>query len=235
MGIKTKERYTRGLYCETIKLLQHYLNGKKDNFSGRYFSSVEHAGLRVPLPKEPRLITGTWNKKMAYLAGKHGTGLQMAEVFTHQFFRAMEEAYMKGVKASGAPVAPQISIGGMVCVGTDREKAYKKARQTLVLYAPYLQSVLKHQGYNIGSKEFKLLSRCTKHHQLEKAEEYISDQMIDILTLTGTPEEVAGKIKNLSGNSAIEGVMFSPPYGTCDNIEDNINYLASELIPRLQY
>ena len=57
--------------------------------------------------------------------------------------------------------------------------------------------------------------------------------MTQALSLVGTPEQIAGKINGLRVKLPITGILFSPPYGTSENIIENIEFLSNELLPRL--
>lgn len=231
LKINTSEKFTRNAYTETVRMVSHFLAGTKAGFSGKIFKSTEAAFLRMPVPEKPKLVTATWNTKMAYLAGKFSHELQLAEVFTNAYFQELETAYRQGLNASMSSAQAKISIGGMTCLAEDRSLAYQKAKQTLAIYAPYLKTILKRHKVDVRSKTFLTMEQMSKQGDLENAARLIPDHLVDLLTLTGTPREVASKINAIMGEASIEGILFSPPYGIHDSIEKNLEFIARELFP----
>lgn len=233
LKINTSEKFTRKVYSETVRMVSHFLHGIRKDFSGNVFKSTEAAFLRMPLPDNPKLVTATWNTKMAYLAGKYSHELQLAEVFTNEYFKELEAAYLKGFKESSNPGRPKISIGGMTCLAEDRGLAYQKAKQTLAIYAPYLKTILKRHGVDVRSRAFTNMEQMSRRGDLENAARQIPDSLVDMLTLSGTPQEVAGKIVSIIGDRSVEGILFSPPYGAHDSITKNLEFIARELFPKI--
>lgn len=233
LKMNTSEKHTRRVYIETVQMVSHLLQGRKESLSGKRFKLTSTAFLRMPVPANPKLLTATWNTKMAYLAGKFSHELQLAEVFTKEYFSELEAAYLKGLREGDAINRAKISIGGMTCLADDEGLARQKAKQTLAVYAPYLKTVLKRHGVDIRSKAFVALEHLSKCGNLEGAARLIPDSMVDLLTLSGSPRIIAGKVKAIVGDSSIEGILISPPYGIHDSIEKNLEFIARELFPQI--
>jgi len=233
LGLETDEEFTRKGYEETIQLVQHLIQQKTESFDGVHFKTSANSGLKIRVPQKPHILTATWNYNMAYIAGKNGHELQVAEVWNERYLNELYSAFIEGTKENLDKGPYRFSIGGMICVGKSESDALKRAKQTVAVYLPYLQTILKSHGINPESDEIKRISYLSKNGKIEEATDLISNEMTRALSLVGTPEQIAGKINGLRVKLPITGILFSPPYGTSENIIENIEFLSNELLPRL--
>jgi len=228
------EKYTRKAFKETIMLTDHFLKKTEQNFKGDVFSASKKAVLRVPAPAHPYLITATWNPKMAYLGGRFSNEVQLAEVFTESYLNKIVKAFQKGCNDSKDKSVKYISIGGMVCVADDQKKAIETAKKTLAIYFPYLKTILKNNKVDVKSPLIKEIDTLSKRGHFKEASELIPDDYVSMLTLTGSPSDVAQRIKKLVKGKPIKGILFSPPYSVFDTMDENICYLSKELLAKLK-
>lgn len=234
LKMEIDEKFTRKAFKETIMLTDHFLRKKEQEFNGEIFRSTKKAVLRVPSPDNPYLITATWNPKMAYLGGRYSNEVQLAEVFTDSYLNKIIKAFQKGQNDSKDKTNKYISIGGMVCVADDQKKAVKTAKKTLALYIPYLKTILKNNKVDVKNSLLRDIDKLSKRGDFQEASELIPDDYVSMLTLTGSPSDVALRIKKLVKGKPIKGILFSPPYSIYDTIEENISYLSSELLAKLK-
>ena len=227
LNMETQEEYTRQGYEETAQLIHHFFKGDKKPFHGKIFQTTEKAFLKIPIPKSPHIVTATWNREMAYLAGKYSHEIQIAEVWNDNYLSELLEAFLKGNKENPMVEHPQFSIGGMICVGANEQEALMKAKSTVAVYLPYLQTILKSHGIDPESEEIKKISQLSKTGKLEEAALCTPDEIAMALALVGTPEQISAKIKDIQGKFPIHGILFSPPYGTKESLQSNIQQLAS--------
>lgn len=235
LGMETSEAFTREGFEETLGLVSHLLYGNKEAFTGKYFRTTSKAFLKVPSPAYPQLVTATWNVEMAKIAGRFGTALQIAQVWSEKYMVDLYDAFESGMRESGITHEPDFAIGGMVCVGKTEKEALEKARKTVVIYLPYLQTILKSHNIDPDSERIQRISALSKSGDIAKAASLMSDQMVKALSLTGTPEQVAEKITSLRHKVHFKGVLFSPPYGTSDNITQNLRFLKEEVMSRVGF
>lgn len=227
------EKYTRKAFKETLQLIQHLFKQQKSSFNGDVFSASKKAILRIAPPANPYFVTATWNSKMAYLGGRYSNELQLAEVFTETYLNKLSNAFNKGCSKSTEKGKKSISIGGMICVGDDSALAIETAKRTLAVYIPYLKTILKQHKVDVKSNLIKEIDYESKHGNYLEASKLIPDDFVSILTLSGTPKDVATRIKSLIRGKQVKGIMFSPPYSTFDSIDENITYLSQKLLPLL--
>lgn len=227
LNMETSENHTRQGYEETAQLIHHFFKGKKGPFNGKIFKTNEKAFLKIPIPEKPHIVTATWNRDMAYLAGKYSHELQIAEVWNDNYLSELLEAFLKGNKENPLIENPKFSIGGMICIGNNEQEALMKAKSTVAIYLPYLQTILKSNGFDPESDEIKKISQLSKMGRLEEAAHCTPDEIAMALALVGTPEQISTKIKDIQRKFPIHGILFSPPYGTGETIDDNINLLTN--------
>lgn len=233
LKMETGEKYTREAFKEALLLIRHLFEQKQQGFHGDVFNTSRKAVLRIPPPAHPYLVTGTWNKKMAYLGGKYSNEVQLAEVFTEVYFNKIYRAFVKGCKESKDKSNKSISLGGMICVADDPAKACDAAKKTLAIYLPYLKTILKQHKVDINSPLIKEIDYESKHGNYVEASKLIPDDFVSMLTMSGTPTDVEKRIKILIRNKPVKGIMFSPPYSTFETLEENIKYISLNLLPKL--
>lgn len=234
LGMETREEYTREGFEETIQLVQHLIEQKNEAFEGNHFKTVANGKLRNSVPLKPHILTATWNYNMAFIGGKYGHELQVAEVWNERYLNELYSAFIEGTKENPFKGPFLFSVGGMICAAESEKEAIAKAKHTVAIYLPYLQTILKSHGINPESDEIAKISKLSKAGKINEAAECISDEMTRALSLVGTPEQIAHKINGLRDKFPITGILFSPPYGTSSDIIENINFLSKKVIPLLR-
>lgn len=228
------EEHTRKGYQEAIELVNNLLHKKQSAYNGSYFKKAENGGLRIPVPSQPYLITATWNYNMAFLAGKNSHELQIAEVWHEKYMGELYYAFLEGKKENTLYSHKAFSIGGMVCAANSEQDALKKAKKTIAVYIPYLTTILKNQGIETDSELLQRIFRLSRNGSFTEAATLITDDMARALSLSGTPAQIAERVNNLRKVYPINGLLFSPPYGTCDTTVENLDFLKKELFPLLK-
>lgn len=227
LNMETQESHTRLGYEETAQLIHHFFSGKKETFKGKIFQTTEKAFLKIPIPENPHIVTATWNRDMAYLAGKYSNEIQIAEVWNDNYLNELLESFLKGNKENPLVDDPKFSIGGMICVGQTEQEALLKAKSTVAIYLPYLNTILKNNGIDPESEVIKRISHLSKTGKMEEAAQCTPDEIAMALALVGTHEQILSKIKDITSKFPIHGILFSPPYGTAKTTESNIDLLAN--------
>jgi len=95
LGMDSSEIGTREAYEENIKLVKHFLNGFKEEFNGKFLKANKNAFLRIKTADIP-IITGTWNEDMAYIAGKYGNEIQIADVWDIEYLNRLQNSFLIG-------------------------------------------------------------------------------------------------------------------------------------------
>lgn len=222
-NLNDTEEHTRLVATETIQQIQRLLLGSTQPLNGNYFSATEKAFLRVTSTgnKIP-VVVGSWNPDMAKMAGELADELQVAEIWNAEFLQKLYE------KAE-SPRNIKYNIGGMSCISYNKELAFETAKKTAAVYIPYLTSLLNNSGYDTNSDFFKQVFALSRSGSYEKCAEMIPNEIIQNLSLVGTPEMIVDKIKYLKSKININGIMISPPYGT-GTLEQNLELIMEKVV-----
>lgn len=235
LDMDLSESQTRNGCEETVQLLKRFFTKNKTPFNGKYFRATEKAVLRWDPPRTGiPLVLGSWNEKMAVLAGKHCDEMQVAESWDPEYLGKLYAQLCKGAKKAKRSRPPYFSIGGITSISSDETAAREKAKQTLAVYLPYLKGIMAKSGLDADSENMKKIDLYSKKGRFDKAIPFITDDMVHGLSLSGTPDRVKERIEPLIHRSNIHGILLSPPYGTLDSVEDNLQYIMEEVISKIK-
>lgn len=229
------ELQTRNGCEETIQLVKRFLAKNETPFKGNYFHATEKAVLRWDPPRtDIPLVLGSWNEKMAVIAGKHCGEMQVAESWDLDYLGKLYNQLCKGAKETGRSRPPYFSIGGISCISSDETAAYEKAKQTLAVYLPYLKGIMSQSGLDTDSENMKKIDLYSKKGRFKEAIPFITDDLVHGLSLSGTPARVREQLEYLIHRSNIHGILLSPPYGTLDSVEDNLQFIMEEVVSKIK-
>lgn len=235
LNMELSETTTRKGCEETIQLVKRFFSKNDTPFRGRFFEATEKAVLRWDPPRaDIPIVLGSWNEKMATIAGKHCTEMQVAESWDPDYLGKLYHQLCKGAKEAERSLPPYFSIGGISCISTEKTAAYQKAKETLAVYLPYLKGIMSKSGIDIDNENIKKIDLYSKKGQFEEAIPFISDDLVHKLSLSGTPGQVREKLQVLIHQANIRGILLSPPYGTLDSIEDNLQLIMEEVISKIK-
>jgi 5,10-methylenetetrahydromethanopterin reductase len=233
LDLEYSEYDTRKGCEETLQLVRRFFTRCDTPFKGEFFSANEKAVLRwEPLRNDIPLILGSWNEKMAYLAGKYCSELQVAESWDQDYLEKLYTQLCHGAEAAGQSQVPYFSIGGISCISNDETAAFQKAKHSLAIYLPYLKGIMVNSGIDVNREDIKKIDTYSKKGQFEQAVPFISDDLVKSLSLSGTPVQVTEKLEYLINHIDIRGILFSPPYGIMNSIENNLRLIAEQVISK---
>jgi len=230
LGMDTKEENTRLAFEENVKLVRHFLNNEKGNFEGNYFKANENAFLRINSANIP-LVTGTWNPDMAYIAGKHTHEIQIADVWNVDYLNQLQNNFLIGNSETSITNWPKFSIGGICCVSEDEIKCREKVVDTLIVYLPYLTKILDRCNVKYNKHQIDIISKLSKSGKIKEAAKYVTDDMLNNLTIWGTPKQVVEKINHILQSVKVDSIMFSVPFGVDESVEKNLQLIKEKVIP----
>lgn len=235
LNMDLSESATRVGCEETLQLVQRFISGDATPFKGKYFQANEKAVLRWPPPRDRiPLVLGSWNEKMARLAGRYCDEMQTAECWETPYIETLYGQMKKSAQKAGREQLPLFSIGGICCMSNDETAALEHAKQTLAVYLPYLSSILSRSDINAKQENLKKIEYHSKRGEYEAVVPLISEKLVRMLALCGTPDQAAGHLNRLIEASDIHAIMFSPPYGTSPRIEENLEFIAQSVISKIK-
>ena len=171
---------------------------------------------------------------MAYIAGKLSDEMQVAECWEPGYISQLYRQLCLGAGEAGRPRPPYFSIGGITCISIDETAAVEKAKYTMAVYIPYLKGIMSKSGIDINKKNIKMIDLYSKTGQFHEAVPFISDELVHNLSLSGTPTQVKEKLETLLSSTTIRGILLSPPYGTLETIEDNLQFIMEQVISKIK-
>ncbi len=230
LGLDSSEELTRMAFKENILLIKHFLENKRKPFKGEHFKANKNAFLRIRSAEIP-MVTGTWNEDMAYVAGQFCQEIQIADVWDIDYLNRLQNSFLIGNCETNLIDEPKFSIGGICCVSEDEEKCLKKVTETTIIYLPYLTRILDRCGINYDKKDIQTISKLSKAGKIKEASKYVSEDMINTLTIWGTPKNVIDKINNTLHKVKADSIMFSVPFGTEDSVEQNLKLIKEKVVP----
>lgn len=232
LGMDTKEENTRLAFEENVKLCRHFLQNKKETFNGKYFNSNENAFLRIN-SADISLVTGTWNEDMAYIAGKYCNEIQIADVWDINYLNRLQNSFLIGNAETNIIDDPKFSIGGICCVSENEKKCKEVVTETLIVYLPYLTKILDRCNVHYNESDIEAITKLSKAGKIKEATRYVTDDMIDTLTIWGTPKQVVKKINNVLNSVKVDSIMFSVPFGVEKSAEENLKLIREKVIPNI--
>ncbi len=186
---------------EHVTVVRDLLAMKTVTFHGEF---VNVSGIELDIVhgrREPRnvpIYIGATGPKMLALSGEIADGVLLNYLVSPAYnVRALEQIE-KGAKLSGRAVEdidrPQL----VVCsVDKDRKKALDGARKLVTQYLGQQPHIMKASGVSPELLEeiHQVLTWPATEEQIERAMELVPDDVVQLITASGTPEEVRTKVR----------------------------------------
>jgi len=199
---------------ETVTVLRKLLNMENVTFEGE-FHQVNGIELDVVHGrKEPRnveIMIGATGPKMMALTGEIADGAVLNYCVPPEYNDMAMEQLEKGAKRAGRTVddldRPQL----VVCsVHEDRDQAIRGAKMLLTQYLAQQPHIAKASGVEKETvkKIQSILGWPATKEQIEKAMQYVPDELVLRITATGTPEEAVAKVKEYVKRGATCPILY---------------------------
>jgi len=174
-----------------------------------------------PVRKSIPVYLGAFFPKMLSVAGKVADGLILGSLMTPDYVKNVVRPHVeKSIIESGRdPAAFEVMALPFVSVGEDGESARRAAREAICrLYgpmpSPYLDYALRENGF---SKAADAAAKYMPYGDMDRAMEAMTDELIDAVTIAGTPAHCQERIATFEG--AVDGLIFV-----------NVNYSSDETV-----
>lgn len=199
---------------ETVVVLRRLLNMENVTFEGE-FHQVKGIELDVVHGrKEPRnveIMIGATGPKMLALTGEIADGVVLNYCVPPEYNDMAMEQLEKGAKRAGRTVdeldRPQL----VVCsVHEDRDEAIRGAKMLLTQYLAQQPHIAKASGVEKETvkKIQSILGWPATKQQIERAMQYVSDELVLRITATGTPDEAVAKVKEYVKRGATCPILY---------------------------
>ena len=146
---------------------------------------------------DPRIFVAAVGPKLTEVVGEVADGFLVHPFHSPEFLEAETlPALRRGMESNGGRRV-EISCQTIVAIGTSDEQiqtARQKAKGQLSFYGstPAYRGVLDHHGYCDLQPD---LNRMSKEGKVPEMISRIEDDLLDILAISGTPSEVADKLR----------------------------------------
>ena len=199
---------------ETIEVLRRLLNMEMVTFHGE-FHYVDGIQLDVVHGRtEPRnvpIYLGATGMKMMELAGEIADGVCLNYLVHPDYNLRAMDALEKGAKKAGKSIddvdRPQL----MICsVDTDRKKALDGARKMMTQYLGQQPHLMKASGVSqeLLDEIHQVLTWPATDEEIEAAMHLVPDDVVQMCTASGSPEEVKAKVREYMDNGCTCPILY---------------------------
>jgi 5,10-methylenetetrahydromethanopterin reductase len=199
---------------EVVTTVRSLLNRERVTFNGEFVQLDDVELDVVHGRKEPRnvpIYIGATGPKMLALTGEIGDGVVLNYLVSPQYNAMAMEQLEKGTKQAGRSMdeidRPQL----VVCsVDNDREKALNGARKLVTQYLGQQPHIMKASGVSqeLLDEIGQVLSWPATEEQIEEAMKLVPDDVVQMITASGTPDEVKAKVREYVSNGATCPILY---------------------------
>ena len=199
---------------ETVEILRRLLNMERVTFDGD-FHQVNGIELDVVHGRrEPRnvpIYIGATGPKMMEMTGEIADGAVLNYCVPPEYNDQALEHLEAGAKKSGKTLAdidrPQL----VVCsVDQDRDKALDTSRELLTQYLAQQPHIAKASGVatSVVDEIQSILGWPATHEQIQQAKHLVTDELVERITASGTPEEARAKVQEYIDHGATSPILY---------------------------
>lgn len=217
---------------ETVVLLRRLLNMERVTFRGE-FHQVDGIELDVvhgrKEPREVPIYIGATGPKMLELTGEIADGVVLNYCVPPEYNLQAIEHIEVGAKRAGRKLEdidrPQL----VVCsVDHDRDRAFDTSRELLTQYLAQQPHIAKASGVDqkVVAEIQSILGWPATHAEISQAKNLVSDELVQRITASGTPEEAQKKVQEYIQNGATSPILY-PVGGDVELLIDtfsSVNY-----------
>lgn len=214
---------------EVVEVVRRLLAMEKVTYEGEFVSvhdieiDIVHGDRK---PKDVPIYIGATGDKMMELAGEIADGVVLNYLVSPQYNQNALERLDAGARRAGRSVddvdRPQL----VVCsLDADREKALDNARELVTQYLGQQPHIMKASG--VSSELLERISSVmtwpATEDQIRGAMRLVPDEVVQLITASGTPEECRAKVQEYVDNGCTCPILY--PLG--DDVEAMIEAFAT--------
>jgi 5,10-methylenetetrahydromethanopterin reductase len=209
---------------ETWEIVRRLLAGDESGFAGKLFSLAPGARLawRPPRPRVP-LLVGTWSPRLTAFAAAEADELKLGGCANPSMVRLARSR----LRADGRDVL--LVAGAVTVVDLDDAGARAAARREVALYLPVVAA--RDATVELDPELLARLRRLADEGRYEEAAASVSDELLDLFALAGSPERIVEHAQALFAAGA-DRVEFGTPHGLDER--RGVELLAAKVLPALR-
>jgi len=199
---------------EIVTAVRALLHNETVTFDGTY---VHLDGVELDYvyqerrPKDVPIYIGATGMKMMELTGEIADGVVLNYLVSPEYNQQAMEALSIGADRVGRSIddidRPQL----VVCsVHEDRQVALDMARMMVTQYLGQQPHIMKASGVpqSLLDKVGEVLTWPATHEQVEAASKLVPDEIVQMLTASGTPAEARERVKHYIDNGATCPILY---------------------------
>ena len=206
---------------ETVEIIRLVLSGKKIDYSGEIFSLKGFTLLIQPPRKNIPIYIAAINQKMTELTWRIGDGV----IFYLRPIAEMKSTISKMQKKRTIDVACQL----ITSVSEDGGLARERVRKTLAFYISVGEIYRRFLAENGFKKETDSIHLEYKKTGLKSNHEFVTDSMLESLTVSGTPEECKKQLKRFYDIGITHPIIQFNPIGNVAKSFDLVTKTFSDI------
>src|SRR5437588_1674745 len=149
-------------------------------------------------PKDVPIYIGATGDQMLELGGEIADGVLLNYLVSPQYNERAIERVIAGAKKGGRTLdevdRPQLVV---VSMDTDRERALDNARELVTQYLGQQPHIMKASGVSedVLNRIHEVLTWPASEEQIRAAMRLVPDDVVQLITASGTPDEVRAKVQ----------------------------------------
>ena len=199
---------------ETVEVVRRLLNRERVTFKGEFVQLDDVELDVVHGRKEPRnvpIYIGATGPQMMALTGEIADGVVLNYLVSPKYNEAAMQQLETGAKLAGRTVynvdRPQL----VVCsVDHDRKKALDASRKLVTQYLGQQPHIMKASGVKqeLLDEIGQVLTWPATEEQILQAMKLVPDDVVQMITASGTPDEVKRKVREYVQNGATCPILY---------------------------
>ena len=199
---------------ETVTVVRDLLARKRVTFQGEFVQVTDIELDVVHGRKEPRnvpIYIGATGPKMMSLTGEIADGALLNYLVSPQYNAGAMEQLEIGAKKAGRSIEsidrPQL----VVCsVDRDRKKALDASRKLVTQYLGQQPHIMKASGVSqsLLDEIAQVLTWPATEEQIEEAMKLVPDDVVQMITASGTPDECKAKVREYVAAGATCPILY---------------------------
>jgi 5,10-methylenetetrahydromethanopterin reductase len=177
-------------------------------------------------PKNVPIYIGATGDRMLELGGEIADGVLLNYLVSPQYNERAVARVEAGAKRAGRTLddvdRPQLVV---VSMDTDRERALNNARELVTQYLGQQPHIMKASGVSddVLNEISRVLTWPATEEQIRQAMKLVPDDVVQLITASGTPDEVRAKVQEYRDNGSTCPVLY--PLG--DDVRAMIDVFAT--------
>ena len=213
-GMKFEKPVSR--MSEYVEIIRLVLSGKQVNYDGNFFKLKNFSLLIKPLRNSIPIYLAAVNQKMVELTWEIADGV----IFYLRPISELKNTIEKMQNKKKIDVSCQL----ITCVSKDSQKAIDHAKKTLSFYISVGEIYRNFLAKNGFQNETEEIFQVFEKSGLEHVHEFVSDSMLQSLTICGNPQECLTKLKKFKDTGLdLPILQFNP----IDDVKESFSLLTS--------